>query len=126
METKWYVPPFVTYGKTKKPILTVPKGTTKAGHSKDDRISIWSYMGSSVVFILDTCYGETTELLVHRDKETVERKSIGDCPKALNEFNNKKFGVDCWDLVLHQNMENTPSRCMDVMGSGSFGLVTIW
>eukprot|EP00957_Ditylum_brightwellii_P154068 11725175-Ditylum_brightwellii.AAC.1 len=67
----------------------------KVGHSKDDKISILSYMDSSLVFILDTCWVGTTEPFVHRDKEAGERKFIGDCPKALNEFNNKMFGVDC-------------------------------
>eukprot|EP00957_Ditylum_brightwellii_P026111 1974293-Ditylum_brightwellii.AAC.1 len=70
---------------------TVPTGTMKAGHSKNGKIFIWSYMDSSLVFILDTCWGETTELFVHRDKETGEKNFIGDCPKAFNVFNNNKI-----------------------------------
>eukprot|EP00957_Ditylum_brightwellii_P201868 15327596-Ditylum_brightwellii.AAC.1 len=37
MERKWYVTPFLTHGKPKKPKLTVQKGTMKAGHSKDGK-----------------------------------------------------------------------------------------
>eukprot|EP00957_Ditylum_brightwellii_P162345 12361424-Ditylum_brightwellii.AAC.1 len=98
----------------------------KAGHSKDSKISIWSYMDSFLIFILDTCWGGTTEPFVYRDKETGERKYIGDCPKALNEFNNEIFGVDCWDLFCAPAHENSPLRCMDIMGSGQFGLVVVW
>eukprot|EP00957_Ditylum_brightwellii_P069502 5277677-Ditylum_brightwellii.AAC.1 len=71
----------------------------KPGYSKEGKISIWSYMDSSLVFILDTWWGGTTELFVCRDKETGGRKYIGDCPKALNKFNNKMLRVDYWDLM---------------------------
>eukprot|EP00957_Ditylum_brightwellii_P156298 11896498-Ditylum_brightwellii.AAC.1 len=40
MERKGYVPPFLTHRKTKKPTMTVPKGTMKAGYSKDGKISV--------------------------------------------------------------------------------------
>eukprot|EP00957_Ditylum_brightwellii_P002018 155369-Ditylum_brightwellii.AAC.1 len=75
----------------------------KAGNSKDSKISIGSYMDNSLVFILDTCWGGTTEPFVCMDKETGERKYIGDCPKAFNGFNNKCMGwIDCWDLICAQ------------------------
>eukprot|EP00957_Ditylum_brightwellii_P002669 205220-Ditylum_brightwellii.AAC.1 len=48
------------------------------------------------------------------DKETIERKYIGDCSKALNEFSNKIFGVDCWDLTCapkHRKYSIKMYRC---------------
>eukprot|EP00957_Ditylum_brightwellii_P001917 147154-Ditylum_brightwellii.AAC.1 len=33
------------------------------------------------------------------NKQTGERKLIGDCPKVLNYFNDTMFAVDCWDLI---------------------------
>eukprot|EP00957_Ditylum_brightwellii_P125159 9541602-Ditylum_brightwellii.AAC.1 len=74
MERKWYVPPFITNRKTKKSTLTVPKGMMNAGHSKGGKLSIWSYMDSSLLFILGTCWDGLTEPFVHRDKENGERK----------------------------------------------------
>eukprot|EP00957_Ditylum_brightwellii_P039902 3020859-Ditylum_brightwellii.AAC.1 len=71
----------------------------KTCYSKEGNILIWSYMDSSLVFILDTCWGGTIEPFVCRDKETGERKYIGDFPKALNKFNNKMLWVDYWDLI---------------------------
>eukprot|EP00957_Ditylum_brightwellii_P014423 1085979-Ditylum_brightwellii.AAC.1 len=35
MERKWYVPPFVMIGPTKRPTVVVPKGSWKAAHSVD-------------------------------------------------------------------------------------------
>eukprot|EP00957_Ditylum_brightwellii_P177998 13558225-Ditylum_brightwellii.AAC.1 len=110
MERKWYVPPFFTHGKAKKPTQKVSKGTIEAFSQMMEKISIWFYMDNFLVFILDTCWGGTTESFVCRDKVTGKRKYLGDCPKALNEINNKMFGTDCCDLI-----QNTPSRCMDIM-----------
>eukprot|EP00957_Ditylum_brightwellii_P103672 7898492-Ditylum_brightwellii.AAC.1 len=33
------------------------------------------------------------------NKQTGEREHIGECPKALNHFNQTMYDVDCWDLV---------------------------
>eukprot|EP00957_Ditylum_brightwellii_P097388 7417392-Ditylum_brightwellii.AAC.1 len=27
------------------------------------------------------------------------QETNGQCPKALNEFNDTMYGVDCWDLI---------------------------
>eukprot|EP00957_Ditylum_brightwellii_P001363 107124-Ditylum_brightwellii.AAC.1 len=66
---------------------------------KDGNISIWSYTDSFLAFILDAYWDGTIEWFVYRDKETGEMKYIRDCPKALNKFNNKTLGDDCWDSI---------------------------
>eukprot|EP00957_Ditylum_brightwellii_P119385 9107682-Ditylum_brightwellii.AAC.1 len=40
IERKQYVPPFVTFGPTKRPTVGVPKGSRKAGHSVDRKLSL--------------------------------------------------------------------------------------
>eukprot|EP00957_Ditylum_brightwellii_P075806 5761338-Ditylum_brightwellii.AAC.1 len=83
MELKRYVPPFVTFGGTKKPTNATPKGSLKKVCSVDGKLSLWAYMDSSLVFVLDSCWGEL----------------FGNCPKALNYFNDTMFVVDYWDLI---------------------------
>eukprot|EP00957_Ditylum_brightwellii_P077523 5890484-Ditylum_brightwellii.AAC.1 len=61
MERKQYVPPFVTFGPMKRPTLDVPKGSWKVAHSVDRKLSLWPYMDSSLIFILDTCWGGRKE-----------------------------------------------------------------
>eukprot|EP00957_Ditylum_brightwellii_P019213 1448335-Ditylum_brightwellii.AAC.1 len=56
MEIKRYIPPFFKYGKTKKPTQAVPEGTVRAGTSVDGKLSIWSFMDSSLVYILDSIH----------------------------------------------------------------------
>eukprot|EP00957_Ditylum_brightwellii_P205767 15345291-Ditylum_brightwellii.AAC.1 len=61
-------------------------------------MSLWPYMDSSLVFILDTCWGGHKEPFIYVNKQTGERQFIGQCQKALNVFNDTMFVVDCWDL----------------------------
>eukprot|EP00957_Ditylum_brightwellii_P182227 13883353-Ditylum_brightwellii.AAC.1 len=56
-------------------------------------------MDSSLVFILDTCWGGHNEPFICVNKQTGETQLIGQCPKALSVFNNTMFAVDCWDLI---------------------------
>eukprot|EP00957_Ditylum_brightwellii_P112448 8572462-Ditylum_brightwellii.AAC.1 len=56
-------------------------------------------MDSSLVFVFDSCWGGQMEPFVCINKQTGERELIGNCPKALNYFNDTMFVVDCWDLV---------------------------
>eukprot|EP00957_Ditylum_brightwellii_P037076 2807247-Ditylum_brightwellii.AAC.1 len=56
-------------------------------------------MDSSLVFILDTCWGGRKELFIRRNKQTGEGEHIGECLKALNYFNKTMDGMDCWDLI---------------------------
>eukprot|EP00957_Ditylum_brightwellii_P087384 6651819-Ditylum_brightwellii.AAC.1 len=56
-------------------------------------------MDSSLVFILDTCWGGHKKPLICLNKQTGERQLIGQCRKALNVFNDTMFAVDCWDLI---------------------------
>eukprot|EP00957_Ditylum_brightwellii_P046167 3502932-Ditylum_brightwellii.AAC.1 len=53
MEIKRCVPPLLKHGKIKKPTQAVPKGTVRADSSVDRKLSIWSFMDSSLVYILD-------------------------------------------------------------------------
>eukprot|EP00957_Ditylum_brightwellii_P145635 11088763-Ditylum_brightwellii.AAC.1 len=39
------------------------------------------------------------EPFVHMNKQTEAREQIENCPKALNNFNDTIFAVDCWDLI---------------------------
>eukprot|EP00957_Ditylum_brightwellii_P092538 7046955-Ditylum_brightwellii.AAC.1 len=99
MERKRYVPPFVIFGPTKRPTVGVPKGSWKAVHSVDRKLCLWSYMDSSLVFILDACWGGRREPFIRMNKQTGEKEHIGECPKALNYFNQAMYSVDCWDLI---------------------------
>eukprot|EP00957_Ditylum_brightwellii_P195882 14924356-Ditylum_brightwellii.AAC.1 len=62
-------------------------------------MSLWLYMDSSLVSILDTCLGGHKEPFICVNKHTDERQRIGPCPKALNVFNATMLVVDSWDLI---------------------------
>eukprot|EP00957_Ditylum_brightwellii_P054877 4159760-Ditylum_brightwellii.AAC.1 len=51
MELKRCVPPFVTFGRTKKPTNAMPKGFLKKERFVDGKLSLWAYMNSSIVFV---------------------------------------------------------------------------
>eukprot|EP00957_Ditylum_brightwellii_P164860 12551468-Ditylum_brightwellii.AAC.1 len=88
MEVKRYVSPFLKHGKTKKPTIAVPKGTIRAGTSVDGKLSICSFMDSSIVYILDSVYSGRMEDYTRMNKTTGIWEINGKYPKALNEFNN--------------------------------------
>eukprot|EP00957_Ditylum_brightwellii_P012790 966921-Ditylum_brightwellii.AAC.1 len=62
-------------------------------------MSLWSYIDSSLVFIFDACWGGRKEPFICVNKQTSERQLIGQCPKALNVFNDTIFAVNYWDLI---------------------------
>eukprot|EP00957_Ditylum_brightwellii_P013627 1028046-Ditylum_brightwellii.AAC.1 len=70
MEVKRYVTPFLKHGKAKKPTQAVPKGTVRAGTSVDGKLSIWSFMDSSLVYILDSTHSGKMEDYSRMNKET--------------------------------------------------------
>eukprot|EP00957_Ditylum_brightwellii_P120514 9194677-Ditylum_brightwellii.AAC.1 len=99
MEVKRYVLPFLKYGKTKIPTQAVPKGTVRAGTSVDSKLSMWSFMDSSLVYILDLIHGEKIENYSRINKETGVCDTTGQCQAALNTFNNEMYAVDCLDEI---------------------------
>eukprot|EP00957_Ditylum_brightwellii_P177870 13548319-Ditylum_brightwellii.AAC.1 len=62
-------------------------------------MSFLLYMDSSLVFIVDTCWGRHKEPFIYVNKQSGERQLIGQHLKALNVFNDIMFAVDCWDLI---------------------------
>eukprot|EP00957_Ditylum_brightwellii_P128126 9772310-Ditylum_brightwellii.AAC.1 len=70
MEVKRYVPPFLKHGKTQKPTIAVPKGMVRAGTSVDGKLSIWSFMDSSLVYILNSVHGGRMEDYPRMNKTT--------------------------------------------------------
>eukprot|EP00957_Ditylum_brightwellii_P133859 10206900-Ditylum_brightwellii.AAC.1 len=56
-------------------------------------------MDSSLVFVLDTCWGGRSEPFIRMNKQTGEREHIGECSKALSYFNQTIYGIGCWDLI---------------------------
>eukprot|EP00957_Ditylum_brightwellii_P079176 6021754-Ditylum_brightwellii.AAC.1 len=99
MEVKRYVPPFLKHGKTKKPTQAVSKETVRAGTSADGKLSIWSFMDSSLVYILDSIHGRKMEDYLRMNKKAGVCDTTGQCLAALNTFNNEMYAVDCWDLI---------------------------
>eukprot|EP00957_Ditylum_brightwellii_P000503 39043-Ditylum_brightwellii.AAC.1 len=99
MEVKRYVLPLLKHGKTKKPTQAVPKGIVRAGTSVDGKLSNWSFMDSSLVYILDLIHGGKMEDYSRMNKETCVCDTTGQCPAVLNKFNNEMYAVDYWDLI---------------------------
>eukprot|EP00957_Ditylum_brightwellii_P178490 13596751-Ditylum_brightwellii.AAC.1 len=56
-------------------------------------------MDSSLVYILDLIHGGKMEDYLMMKMETGDCDTTGQCPAALNTFNNEMFVVDCWDMV---------------------------
>eukprot|EP00957_Ditylum_brightwellii_P024852 1879206-Ditylum_brightwellii.AAC.1 len=77
MEVKRYVPPFLKHGRTKKPPIAVPKGTVRVGTSVDVKLSIWSFMDSSHVYILDFVHGGRMEDYTRMNKTTAVQETNG-------------------------------------------------
>eukprot|EP00957_Ditylum_brightwellii_P170166 12953678-Ditylum_brightwellii.AAC.1 len=99
-------PPFLLYGKTKKQTKNVSKGTLRADHSKDGKLSLWYFVDSSLAFVLDSIWVGTIEDFTGRNKATGASKCIGQGPKARNDFDSKIYGVDCWDLTRCPNSKS--------------------
>eukprot|EP00957_Ditylum_brightwellii_P070043 5319802-Ditylum_brightwellii.AAC.1 len=59
MEVKRYVLPFLRH--EKKPMVAVPKGTVRAGTRVDGKLSIWSFMDRSLVYVLDPVHSGRME-----------------------------------------------------------------
>jgi hypothetical protein len=70
MELKRCLLPFVTFGGTKKPTNAMPKGSLKKARSVDGKLSLWAYMDSSLVFVLDSYWGGQMEPFVCMNKQT--------------------------------------------------------
>lgn len=93
------IPVWMKHGKMKKSTAHVPKGTMRAAHTWDGKILLWSFMESSLIFLLDTDWGGMTEPFFRWNKKTGESVPIGHGPKALNCFNKEMFAIDVWDLM---------------------------
>eukprot|EP00957_Ditylum_brightwellii_P035699 2707090-Ditylum_brightwellii.AAC.1 len=81
MEVKRYVPPFLKHGKTKNPMVAVPKGTVRAGSSVDRKLFIWSFMDSSLVYALDSVHGGRMEDYTRMNKPQEYRRQMDNALK---------------------------------------------
>eukprot|EP00957_Ditylum_brightwellii_P117530 8963870-Ditylum_brightwellii.AAC.1 len=60
-------PPFANV-RTKKPTSATPKGSLEKAHFVDGKLSLWAYMDSSLVFVMDSCWGGQMEPFVCMNK----------------------------------------------------------
>eukprot|EP00957_Ditylum_brightwellii_P149625 11393370-Ditylum_brightwellii.AAC.1 len=79
-------------------MVAVPKRMVRTGTSVDGKLSIWSFMDNSLVYVLDSVHGGRVEDYTRMNKTTGIHETNGQCPKALSEFNTTMYGVDCWGL----------------------------